>query len=180
MNYVFGIALLVVAAAVVVLFAMFGELYARIGGAGTRDASGGVRLLDEARIGQTPDTWPASLDGFVDADLRVLLVLSTACGSCETIAQQVDEDPTLAGADEFGVLVSTGDPLRATAFLDQHEGLKGLPYHVDVGGDWVTGELGVTTSPTALVFKSGRLVSALLFSNISVLRNAVFPIKEPV
>ena len=180
MMYVFGFSLLVVAAATVVLFAMLGELYARTGAtADERDTHRFVRPLTEARVGARPGSWPAGLSHFETAPHGVVIVLSTACGSCEDVAAQLDtgEDPAAYG--ELAVLLSTGDPAKADEFLARHP-LGGLRPHVDHDGAWVTTEFGVRTSPTALIFQGGRLASALVFSDIAVLRPAVRLEKEQV
>ncbi|SCE78736.1 hypothetical protein GA0074695_1113 [Micromonospora viridifaciens] len=180
MTYLFGFGLLVLAGAMVVLFAMLGELYARTGGMEGAGAPGGgsgaVRLLDGARVGSQPDGWPIGLAEVPASDLRVVLVLSTACDSCEQVAGQINDLPDLR---DFAVLVSTIDQDRGVDFVTRHE-LSGLPHHIDVGGEWVAGELGVMTSPSALVFRHGRLVSALLFTDLAALSAAVFPVKEAV
>jgi len=55
---VFGVALLILAVAMVVLFAMMGELASRVPGPSAirRDAT--VRSLDEAQLGSIPSSWP--------------------------------------------------------------------------------------------------------------------------
>ncbi|MFG3705348.1 hypothetical protein ACGF7U_11535 [Micromonospora sp. NPDC047670] len=180
MSYLFGFGLLVVAGAVVVLFAMLGELYARSGGMDGAGAPGGgsgtVRLLDGARIGSRPEHWPAGLAEVADADLRVVLVFSTSCNSCEKAAGEIGD---LADTRDFAVLISTITEERGEDFMNRHE-LSAMPHHIDVGGEWVAGELGVMTSPSALVFRHGRLVSALLFTDMAALSAAVFPVKEAV
>jgi hypothetical protein len=177
MTYVFGFSLLVVAGAVVVLFAMLGELYARTAGGSDVQSSRFVRLLPEAQVGVAPASWPASLAAFGAASHGVLIVLSTACGSCENVASQLDVGEDRAPYGDLAVLLSTGDPTKAADFLGRHT-FGGLTSYVDMEGAWVTTEFGVKTSPTALVFKDGRLVSALVFSDIAVLRPAVQLEKE--
>ncbi|MEU4645719.1 hypothetical protein, partial [Micromonospora sp. NPDC023814] len=135
-----------------------------------------VRLLDGARIGIQPERWPAGLAEVPTAAFRVVLVLSTSCNSCEKVAGQIGD---LADPRDFALLISTIDQARGKDFVTRHE-LSQLPHHIDVGGEWVTGELEVMTSPTALVFRDGRLVSALLFTDVAVLSAAVFPVKEAV
>ena len=177
MSYVFGFGLLLVAAAVVVLFAMFGELYARVGGDGQSSSAGHVRVLPEARAGHVPQAWPPQLAEVGAAELGVLLVLSTSCGSCASVARELgtSQQADLGG---YGVLVSTTDHERGEQFVARHR-IGTLAHHVDVGGAWVSAEFDVRTSPTALVFTNGRLVSALAFSDFAGLRAAVLPVKEP-
>jgi hypothetical protein len=176
-NYIFGFGLLLVAAAIVVLFAMFGELYARVGGGGAGAGSGYVRILPEIPAGHVPQAWPLELASVAAAELGVLLVLSTACSSCASVARELGtrEETELGG---FGVLVSTTDRERGEQFLASHR-IGAVAHHVDVGGTWVSAEFAVHSSPTALVFRSGRLVSALAFTDLAGLRAAVLPVREP-
>lgn len=177
MSYVFGFGLLLVAAAVVVLFAMFGELYARVGGGGSAAGSGYVRVLTEVPAGHAPRAWPPELGSVGAAELGVLLVLSTACSSCASVARELGtREETELG--RLGVLVSTTDHERGEQFLARHR-IGALAHHVDVGGAWVSAEFAVHSSPTALVFRRGRLVSALAFTELAGLRAAVLPVKEP-
>lgn len=180
MTYLFGFGLLILAGAVVILFAMLGELNARTGGLDDAGAAGSggrtVRLLEGARIGAQPQQWPVSLAGVSNAAFQVVLVLSTSCNSCEQAAGQLGG---VADPQDFALLISTNDRARGEDFIARHE-LSRLPHHIDVGGEWVTGELDVNISPAALVFQDGRLVSALLFNDMAVLSAAVFPVKEAV
>lgn len=168
MLVVFGFALLVLAAAIVMLFAMFGELSSRVAespSAPVRDKR--IQPLDDARIGLIPDSWPASLPGPSDA---VLLVLSTACGACTDVAAQLRSDHV--GWDEVGVVISTSGRQMGEDFVETH-GIGGFSHLVDEGGVWAREELGVQQSPTALVFRSGRLRSAVAFHDVTSLRSHV-------
>ena len=100
MLIIFGIALLVVAAAVVVLFAMLGELATRIPAPGPTRRDPVVQPLEEARLGGVPAYWPPGLrQACGDRDL-VLIVLSTVCSTCADIAFQLTEEPgTATGAN---------------------------------------------------------------------------------
>jgi len=174
MTYVFGIALLVLAGGVVVLFAMLGQLADR---AGVTPAQGsGIRLLEEAHVGRVPTAWPAGLAGFGDGPLRIVLVLSTACSSCRTVAGQLADHADVA---DIAVAVSTADAAAGAEFVAAN-GLARLPHHVDEGGDWVSGEFGITVSPAALVFRDGMLISALAFTDFAMLRSTVSPTRQRV
>jgi hypothetical protein len=108
--------------------------------------------------------------------LRVVLVLSTACSSCRTVAGQ------LAGRSDLrdlAVVVSTADAAHGAEFVTTH-GLTRLPHHVDEGGAWVSGEFGIAISPAALVFRDGMLVSALAFTDFTKLRSTVSPTRQRV
>jgi hypothetical protein len=77
-------AILVLAGAIVLLFAMFGELNSRVPEMTGRKAF--VRPLSDAPIGHVVAKWPAPLEQLNAGDRSVLLALSTACAACEQVA----------------------------------------------------------------------------------------------
>ena len=173
MELVFGAVILVLAAAIVLLFAMLGELNSRLPtDQGAAQRSSDVFPLEDAALGVQPATWPAELPPIDSADPRTVLVLSTACSTCQDVAQQLDGELSRGEGKDLSVVLSTGDRERADDFVQRY-GLDRLPVYVDEGGDWVGEELGVRMSPTALVMSSGRLESALIFQDVSALRAAV-------
>jgi hypothetical protein len=168
MLLLFGFALLVLAAAMVVLFAMMGELSSRVPEPGATQRDTTVRPVEEARIGHAPGVWPEGLPDPAGADL---LVLSTACGSCKRVAEQLRADPAHAAWPELAVVVSTAGRQTGEDFVAAH-GLDRFPHYVDEAGEWTLGEFGVQISPTALVFRSGKLTSAYVFNDVAALRKA--------
>jgi hypothetical protein len=175
MELVFGAVILILAAAIVLLFAMLGELNSRLptdqgGAAAQRDSA--IFPLDEARLGVEPATWPSELPPIDGADPRTVLVLSTACSTCQDVAHQLDDELGRGEGGDMAVVLSTADRRRAEDFVRRYR-LDRLPVYVDEGGAWVGEELGVRMSPTALVMASGRLESALIFQDVSALRAAV-------
>jgi hypothetical protein len=178
MLVVFAFALLVLAAAVVVLFAMLAELATRVPERAGAQRDPHVRHLDGARLGHEADTWPAALP---TADAAVLLVLSTACGSCDDVARQLTVDPGHTDWAGVGVVISTSDRQTADAFVDRHGLSPAFPVYVDDGGEWAGGQFDVRMSPTALVFRHGRLESAHTFNDVASLRTHLHtPMKEAV
>jgi len=166
MSYLFGFVALLLAGAIVVLFAMLGELSSRVGPAATVDRS--VTELSEALIGRSPDVWPDGLSVLGDAEEGLALVLSTACGSCKTVAEQLRSRPELASGN-LALVISTSDAAGADQFVKQFN-LERIPRYVDVDGDWVTAEFGVQVSPTALMFRRGQLTAALVFADVETVR----------
>jgi hypothetical protein len=166
MLVVFGFALLVLAGAVVVLFAMLAELASRV----PQPEPPWVQPLEEARLGHVPAAYPADLADDVSEERHVLLVLSTVCQSCQAIAVQLVEDH--ADWADVALVISTADRRNGEDFVARHK-LGRFTYYIDEGGDWVSGEFGVQTSPTALVLRNGRLASAYAFSDVATLRSAV-------
>lgn len=169
MLIVFGVALLVLAAAVVVLFAMLAELAARVPDRSTPYRNPAVNPLEEARLGHSPDSWPVELP---TRERSVLLVLSTICNSCEDVARQLVSDPGHTDWTAAALVISTGGRLRGEEFVARHR-LGIFPHFIDEGGKWVTGEFGVQASPTALVFHGERLESAYEFNDVAALRAAL-------
>jgi hypothetical protein len=165
MLVVFGFVLLVLTAALVLLFAMMGELASRMPDSTRRVPI--VQPSGDAAIGRVPAVWPAELP---DARRSVLLVLSTICGSCVDIATQLRELPCYAEWDELGLVISTNHQRGGDEFVAQY-GLNRFRHYVDEGGAWVGEQFDVRVSPVALVFRGGRLDSAYGFNDIAALRN---------
>jgi hypothetical protein len=168
MLIVLGLAVLVLAIGMVVLFAMLGELSARVAERGTATRSTRIRTLERANIGRIPGSWPPAL-GDPGLGEFTLLVLSSACTSCADVAGQLTGSPGHADWTDMAVLVSTAHLQTGENFVGKH-GLGSLPHYIDVGGDWVQGEFGVRMSPTALVFRSGQLTAAYEFNDVAALR----------
>ena len=173
MELAFAVALLVLAAAVVLLFAMVAELASRVPDPGSSGRSTALRPLPEARLGQQASGWPDGLAPLAGRPDTLLLVLSTACGSCRDIAQQL-RAANPAELTEIGLVVSCGTGESGHDFV-RTEGLAAFPHVVDVDGAWVSGQFGVRVSPAGLFLRGGRLESALLFSDLAALRAAQSP-----
>ncbi|WP_165970637.1 hypothetical protein [Actinomadura sp. 6K520] len=179
MEIFFGAVLLILAAAVVLLFAMFGELTSRLPTereeAAARDPE--IWPLEDARLGTAPAGWPGELAGLAagagDKDAaRSVLVLSTACSTCKDVAKQLSEELDRGAGGDMAVVVSTAERARGERFVQQY-GLHRLTHYVDEGGAWVAEEFNVRMSPTALVVRDGRLESALVFQDVQALRTTI-------
>jgi hypothetical protein len=180
MEIFFAAVLLILVAAVVLLFAMLGELTSRLPTeretAAARDPE--IWPLDDARLGVEPGRWPAELTGLAaaaSADLdsaQTVLVLSTACSTCKDVAQQLSDELDRGAENGMAVVVSTAERARGERFVQQY-GLQRLAHYVDEGGSWVADEFNVRMSPTALVLRGGRLESALVFQDVQALRTKV-------
>jgi hypothetical protein len=178
MDIVFAFVLLVLAGSLVLLFAMMGALASRVPDpARPADRSQSVRSLEQARLGHSPAVWPPGLSRLASADKSLLLVLSTACGSCVDVAKQLSADVTRDRAGDIAVVVSCADRDAGEDFVHRH-GLKAVAHLVDEGGTWVKSEFDVMMSPTGLVFHDGRLESALMFADLDALRTAAFHVDD--
>lgn len=172
MFILFGFILLVLAVAVVVLFAMLGELASRVPDRGAASRTRAVAPLDKARLGRAPGRWPDGLAGCADGEPSVLLVLSTACSACADVATQLAEGSSYGSGERLAVLVSCPNRDAGEEFVARH-GLGRFRHHLDEGGEWVSEEFDVRQSPVALVFHGGRLMSAFQFADVAALRSTI-------
>jgi len=172
-ELVLAVAVLVLTGAVILLYAMVGELAARfeesVLGNSVRSF---VRPLPDAPLNKSPKSWPAALTGISHARPGALLVFSTSCMSCERLA------PLLPSAIESfpisDVALAIASPRRdlAESFVERH-GLQLVRPWIDDGGKWLRDDVGVTTSPVCLIFDVGQLTAALSFSDFSILGDAL-------
>ncbi len=172
MEVFFGFVLLLLVGAIVVLFAMVGELAARVGGSSTANRSTSVEPLEDARLGHVPSSWPAGLETVEprasDHHGAVLLVLSTVCASCRDVARQLSAASEDGRPASFGVVVTCGDADSGSAFVDGY-GLGGRPHHVDVDGEWVRNEFNIQSSPVAVIFAHSAVAAVLQFNDVEAL-----------
>lgn len=167
----FALALLVLAGAVVLLFAMLGELASRVPPPDGGKPDQRVEPLADALIGNAPDAWPGSLTHLSSAGDGLLVVLSTVCQSCRRVAGQLSPELAADGGRPFAILISAPSRDKGEDFAQQHA-LSRFPYFVDVNGDWVTRAFGVVTSPCGLVLREGRLETALQFQDFAAVEAA--------
>lgn len=154
--------LVLLTAAVLVLFAMMGELAAR-GTAPARPAT--THPIDEAKVGARVHGLPA---GFRDAP-GILLVLSTTCGACDGLAAEAVQFFDKSDVELMGMLVSSSSEGTAAAFIGRH-GLNRLPVAPDVSGKLSSGVLGVSVSPAAVaVDETGTIRAAAAFTDYQTL-----------
>jgi len=110
---------------------------------------------------------PVLFGGEVHED-ALLLILSTACGSCQQVATQLSAVPDKRGTDNLAVLVSCANPVSGQAFIDHH-GIGWIRHHVDTGGEWVRSEFGIDMSPVGLILSGGRLEAAHVFEDVAAM-----------
>ena len=172
-EVILAFAVLVLAAAVIVSYAMFGELAARfeesVLGQSVRSFVG---PLKNAPLNTSPKSWPAALQSISKARPGALLVFSTSCISCERLA------PSLASAMESfpisDIALTIASPRRelAESFVEKHQ-LQLVRHWIDDGGKWLRDDVGVSTSPVCLLFDEGELTAALSFSDFPILSDAI-------
>jgi len=170
-------ALLLLAAAVVVLFAMMGELASRI--SDPDDVTDRVTPLAEFTRGASSAYWPAGLASLADQSWAALLVLSPICATCNKVAAELTGYPQERLGESIGIVVSCSSRDTGDAFIDRYS-LGHLPHLVDEGGVWVTESFGVKMSPSALVLEEGVLTEAYTFGKVDALLGQIMRVKEEV
>ncbi|HET6210168.1 MAG TPA: hypothetical protein VFD94_07290 [Jatrophihabitans sp.] len=172
MLILFAFALLILAIAVGLLFAMCAELASRGGGAAGTEAEPVryVRPLGRSSVYlRETAVWPAELAALRANDDFLLVVLSTSCQTCNTICEQLgSQDWASRSEGRLGVVVSTADQEIAEEFIAKY-GLDGLPCFLDVHGDWSEAALGLSVSPAGLIFHHGDLDETYVFNHIEPL-----------
>ncbi len=170
MNILFSVVLLILALAVVMLFAMYGELAARVQAGGGGSSKSTLIPLDEAKLGRSPDRWPTEFGLLSQADVPVgVLVLSASCRSCARVAAQLVAGGETWRGKLLGVVISAASLDRAQEFQAAN-GLTDFTCYLDDGGEWVTGEFGVQSSPVALIMRSGKLDAAYILDDLDLLK----------
>jgi hypothetical protein len=168
---VLAIALLLLTIAMVVLYAMMGELASRLPAEEATPATWIHELVD-FRDGASAAVWPEGLFPLASVTNAVLLVLSPICNTCSKVAAELGRLPEGELGDSLGLVVSAGNREVGEDFVETHS-LGHIPHFVDEGGAWTTGNFDVNTSPTALMFKKGVLTEAYAFGTIEAIRPMV-------
>jgi hypothetical protein len=165
-----SVVVLVLVGAVVMILAMLGELSSRVP-APEGAQNNRVEPVETARAGHGPDSWPTELAGVADHEYCLLLVLSASCSSCATVADQFS---TMLGHGQANVGIVVVCPVRERGehFAAAH-GIDRTTVFYDKGGAWSRTELGIDTSPTAVLFHNGRVRSAMYFWDLPTVFRAV-------
>lgn len=175
MLYLMSVILLVAVCAIVVLFAMVGELASRLESSVTKASV--LSAKPDLYVGASPVRWPEDLGLIGSASASVLVVLSTICASCEIVANRIGQMVLTYDGAFIGVALSTGDAERARQFRIEH-GLDTFPCYTDVNGDWVRTSFNVRSSPTLLVFNRGILSGGFDLMDASQIAEALDTISE--
>jgi hypothetical protein len=173
-EIVLGVAVFVLAVAVVGLFAMMGELSSRVPEPegppdrrrpvhpSTLEITPAPIPIPEALLDTSPAQWPAELAVVRDAEVAHVLVFGSTCVTCGRIANG-ETGPLDVLPSPTAVVVSCPLPKDGTEFLAKHPAVTGYPHLIDVGGTWLTSNFEVGISPSVLIFERGRLRSAHTF-----------------
>ncbi|HEX6700024.1 MAG TPA: hypothetical protein VF101_04770 [Gaiellaceae bacterium] len=164
MTIALAAAVVLLAGAVVVLFAMYSELASRLP---QPESELAPTPLSEAKLGAQLPGWPPGLERLGQLDgSSLLLALSTTCASCETVGNQLRRVPADTG--RIGVVVASGSADRAADFVARHE-LARYPYSIDLGGDWLRSNLNVESSPVAVRLEDGVPIAAVGFGSLGAI-----------
>jgi hypothetical protein len=152
---ILAVALVLLTIAVVCLFAMMGEMQARIG-----NLSGGTtgEWVEEMSSWVPPpavESYPEALWPVAATERSVLLVLSTSCRSCADLLERGLAPLEAVEGMGLGIVVSTSTPERAERFLQTYPHVAEVPHFVDLGGDWTREHLNIDISPTAILLDRG-------------------------
>jgi hypothetical protein len=162
------VAVFVLAAAVIGLFAMMGELASRVINPDEQVPEHPPHPLEDARLGAEPAEWPSELAALRDADVAHLLVFGSTCTTCGQIASGATGSLDIL-PQPVGVVVSSPLPADGAEFIARHPLVTRYPHLVDAGGTWVRSTFGIDGSPSVLVFERGRLASAHSFTSAGAL-----------
>jgi hypothetical protein len=165
-----ALTMLILAAAVALLFAMLAEVNARLPLAGDATSSGAPSVLEEAKLGVSPTEWPPILSPLVQNEGdALLLVLSPSCSACESVGSQLSSRLDKAEfPSNLAVIVACSSEAVGYDFVRRHALDRSITF-VDHGGEWISTAFGVQTSPAALRIRDGILESAVVFNALSTL-----------
>lgn len=172
-EIVLALSVLVLAAGVILSYAMVGELAARfeesVLGNSVRSF---VRPLQNAPINKYPRSWATALTAISRARRGALLVFSTSCISCERLAPSLPAAIQSFPIREVALAIASPRRELAESFIERHQ-LQLVRHWIDDAGKWLRDDVGVTTSPVCLVFDAGLLTAALSFSDFPILADAI-------
>lgn len=152
--------LFVMGVSMIGLFAMMGELAARVGSQDRHSTLTDTRLtpIESVQLGVRPVWWPAEIGHIPAQRHAAVLVLSNVCQSCLHIAEE-PADSDLRRAPWIGIAISCGSMEAGKEFIEQ-TGLGEDRLYLDELGDWTQANFAVTVSPALLQFESGSLIAA--------------------
>lgn len=173
-----ALSLLLLTAGGVALFAMMGELASKVDAMASRIQEGGVlpaaddwaRLEEDIVGGAGIDEWPFEPPRSTTEDYGLIVVLSSACQSCNQFLQG-DLDDLREFKPVFVVSCPSLD--RADQFLQSHEILEDQPVYRDVMGRWTREQLRIEVSPAAILVQGDRPIASFTMSSPSSLADAV-------
>jgi len=168
--------MIILAVAVVALFAMMGELVTRVDSISAHNISSqrGVEdwatVLEEFTAKSAPTSWPSELQSVRNLPSKLVIVVSTSCRSC---AHFLDGNLDILDGLSPALVVSCPSKDRADSFLKKHPvGNNGWPVYRDVMGQWSRDELGIDVSPSAVLFRDGEPLTAFTMTSAQSLAEA--------
>ncbi len=105
-------------------------------------------FLESAKVDSGPESeWRS--------EVSRLLILSSSCSSCSTLASQM---APFGNESHVELVVVAPNRERAVEFLTSAG--VGRPYQLDIAGRWASETLGLSSSPALVVFDPRRAESA--------------------
>ncbi|MBA0126456.1 hypothetical protein H0B56_12975 [Haloechinothrix sp. YIM 98757] len=168
-----AIAIILLTAATIGLFAMVGELASRVDSltAHQDDSPSGGAVhdwadpLEDFVPGNNPEWYPGELISVEDSPCALLVILSTSCQSCSRFAEQNFSE--LDGLPcHLGFIISCPTVERGQKFVRNYPTLASRSsVYIDAMGEWTRDQLGLDVSPSAVVLQAGRPAAAFTMSS---------------
>lgn len=169
MTILFAFMFLVVALAIVMLFAMNAEILRRLESRPHSDEaerSDAFWSLTRPEIYIRDDIpWHAELDTLRGGGGFLILVFSTVCTTCNTAAAELGTFWKDQNSCRIGVVISTPNSNEADSFMSRHS-ISTIPHFVDADGEWVKSKFGVTFSPVAMIIEDDTLRAVYGFQHV--------------
>lgn len=144
-----AVAVVVLGVAVVLLFAMVGEL---------GRSCCAARQPEHERLELAAEGADGLLEGIFDNPVDTVVVLSSVCSSCARFLADPDEIRRVLDGRRWAVIVSS-PTVRAGREFAERLNIGEAPIFIDSGGRTCRERFGVQSSPTLLIFSNGRLTA---------------------
>jgi len=166
-----SIAILLLTCAVIVLFAMMGEVASRLGDSVARPTT--TRDLLDANLGKAPTWWPAPIDA--DSPPSLALILSTSCQVCVKVSRSLAELGPDSLSDQTALVISCPNFDRGWSFAEEFALPNiGGTLVIDDRGEWARNELNIDISPSIVTFEGGTILAAYAFGSLDDLPPLAF------
>lgn len=156
-----AVAVVALSAAVLVLFAMMGELTSRMerisqgSGFDEQLSPTGTPIL-AARVGHRPEWYPTDME--IDSGVHTVLVVSTVCTSCSALVAELVEQQRF---DDLLVLVVCRTEETGWDFVERHDLRRHASgVYLDLTGFWLLEEFNIASSPAVVRFEDAVLTEA--------------------
>lgn len=172
-----ALAILILALGCTALFAMVGDLAAKVNANDQANAEDlRVHDIESVRLQSTPSSWLSGLDGVAAPDGRsAIVILGALCSTCTRFAAGTLGDLSFLADYRLAFVISGPSEKRLEDFMSIGTALRALPVPIatDPRGEWLISTLGIDTSPAVVSFDGGVVTGALGFTSLPGLRMAL-------